>query len=105
MCRMKKYLHQLPFATEADAILTDSADETKRGYSLYAELESPKLNSILAELQYVYRFAIKGESVGAPAYAVVDMFRGIPDDESTITEPFSLVRHNGNRVTRLNFEV
>ena len=59
MCRMKKYLHQLPFATEADAILTDNADETRRGYSLYAELESPKLNSILAELQYIYRFAIK----------------------------------------------
>jgi len=100
---MKKYLHYMKFAVGADCILTDRRDESSRGYSLYAEIESPCLPSILGHIQKVYGFRIDGEKVGTSAYNFVDFLRGLLDDESTMKEPFRLTRYIDGRITILSY--
>jgi len=102
---MKKYIHHLKFAQVADCIITDSPDETRRGYSLYAEIEADNLPVILAHLQRVYRYNIDGENVGTSAYDFVDSVRGLADDEATLREPFRLMRYCSNGRTEMNYRV
>jgi len=102
---MKKYIHSMEFAPTADCILTDSPDETKRGYSLYAEIEAENLPAILSYLQQVYSFKIRGENIGISAYAFVDTIRGLTDDESTMREAFRLMRYSRNGKTELNYKL